>query len=76
VVDVDSWRVPQMFERLADAGGVERHEMFRTFNMGVGMIVITDPASVPDIIAATDAHGVRGWKLGRVVEGSGQVILN
>ena len=75
VVDTASWTVPNLFRVLEDAGGVEREEMFRAFNMGVGMIVATGADSVDRIIASARAAGVRGWTLGRVMTGSGRVNL-
>jgi phosphoribosylformylglycinamidine cyclo-ligase len=60
---------------LQQAGGVEPPEMFRTFNMGVGMVVITDDSSSAEVLAAAAEQGVRAWRMGRVRKGSGQVIL-
>lgn len=76
VVRTDTWIVPNVFEQLADAGSVDRSEMFRAFNMGVGMIVLTNPADVDTVIASATSHGVRAWRLGETVAGSGRVILN
>ena len=76
VVNTASWQVPNLFEQLGRAGGVERREMFRTFNMGVGMVVIAAEASAQDLIAAGAAHGIRAWRMGDVAQGSGQVLLN
>ena len=75
-VDTGSWVVPGVFQTLERAGGVERAEMFRAFNMGVGMVVITDPGSADRVIAAAVEGGVTAWHLGRVVPGTGRVILN
>ena len=56
------------------AGQVSRDEMFRTFNMGVGMVVITDAAMRGrGRWRARASAGVDAWRLGRVVRGSGQV---
>jgi phosphoribosylformylglycinamidine cyclo-ligase len=76
VVDTKSWTVPNVFEQLARAGRVDRSEMFRTFNMGVGMVVIVPPSFVDRVIAAVTTAGVRGWTIGSVVTGSGRVVLN
>lgn len=76
VVQTGSWNVPNLFEQLQRAGGVDRLEMFRTFNMGVGMIIIAAESDADAIIAAGTAQGVRSWRLGDVRSGSGQVILN
>ncbi len=64
-IDADSWTVPKIFTLLQAWGNVPRREMFRTFNCGVGMILIVDA----DIAAQID-----GFKIGRVVEGSGVTI--
>ena len=76
VVDTSTWEVPNLFRQLADAGGVERDEMFRAFNMGVGMIVIGPEATATDVIASAAQSGVRAWRTGEVRRGAGRVILN
>ena len=76
VVDTETWEPPNLFRQLADAGRVERAEMFRAFNMGVGMIVISPESAAEDVITSATAHGVRAWRAGRTRRGSGQVILN
>jgi len=75
IVDTASWRVPNLFEQLQRAGGVDRHEMFRTFNMGVGMTVITPEPGAADVMSAAAAQGFHAWRLGAVRRGSGQVVL-
>jgi len=76
VVDAGSWTVPNLFRVLQEAGGVEREEMFRAFNMGVGMVVITDGASAAPVMEAARAAGVHAWVMGEIVPGSGQVLIN
>jgi phosphoribosylformylglycinamidine cyclo-ligase len=76
VVDTTSWNVPNLFVQLQVAGGVDRQEMFRTFNMGVGMTVIAPESEAAGVISAVEAHGVHAWQLGVVRRGSGQVVLN
>jgi phosphoribosylformylglycinamidine cyclo-ligase len=75
VLDTASWRVPSEFTVLADAGGIAREEMFRTFNMGVGMVVIAPPAAVEEILASARGVGVEGWVLGRIVRGEGRATI-
>ena len=76
VVDTTSWEVPNVFRVLGGAGGVARDEMFRAFNMGVGMVVITDAPGAEQVCASATAAGVESWMLGEVVEGKGRVILS
>ena len=75
VIDLQSWEVPEPFVTLARAGEVPAAEMFRTFNMGVGMIVITDTAGAQAVIARARATGIDAWPIGHLVPGTGQVQL-
>ena len=76
VVETASWTIPNVFVMLEQAGSVDRGEMFRAFNMGVGMIAIADEEGVDAIVASARSAGVEAWELGRTVPGSGRVILN
>lgn len=76
VIDMQSWRVPAVFGVLMDAGNVEQSEMYRTFNMGVGMVVICAPAEVKSVLSAAEQAGLKGWRIGSLRSGSGSVILN
>jgi phosphoribosylformylglycinamidine cyclo-ligase len=60
---------------LAEHGGISRPEMLRAFNMGVGMAVIAAPESAGAIIRSAREAGVEAWLLGRVVPGSGRIVL-
>jgi phosphoribosylformylglycinamidine cyclo-ligase len=75
VIDTSSWIVPNQFKVLQRAGDVSREEMFRTFNMGVGMVVITEARSADAVMSSAGAAGVDAWLAGRVAVGSGSVIL-
>jgi phosphoribosylformylglycinamidine cyclo-ligase len=76
VVDTSTWTVPREFMVLAEAGEVARGEMFRAFNMGVGMVVITTLDDAGAVMHSAASAGVRCWRLGNVAPGSGRVILN
>jgi phosphoribosylaminoimidazole (AIR) synthetase len=49
--------------------------MYRTFNMGVGMVVITDEAGAQAVEASASAAHLGNWRLGRIVRGAGQVRI-
>ena len=74
-IDTSSWQLPNLFVRLQHAGNVERDEMFRAFNMGVGMVLMVAPGDVETILRSAQSKGVRAWRLGRVIRGTGQVVL-
>ncbi len=65
-IDVSTWSVPPLF-RLIESRGVDTGEMFRVFNMGVGMAIVVGPDEAESV--RQDVPG--SWKLGRVVEQAG-----
>jgi phosphoribosylformylglycinamidine cyclo-ligase len=75
VLDLSSWRVPTVFGVLMEAGQVEPAEMYRTFNMGVGMVVICAPPDVKSVMSAAGEAGLQGWRIGALRPGSGAVKL-
>ncbi len=64
-----SWQVPEVFTFLQKEGGVSRAEMFRTFNMGVGMIICAAPGEAEKITARLRRRGEAFYVLGRVAAG-------
>jgi phosphoribosylformylglycinamidine cyclo-ligase len=76
VVEWGKWAVPGLFRVLGEAGQIDRQELLRSFNMGVGMIVITNDSDAAAIIDSAAGAGVPAWRLGRTVRGSGRVIIN
>ena len=74
-IGASSWPVPNLFAQLERAGQVPRAEMYRTFNMGVGMVVITDEAGAVAVEASAKSANVDAWRLGRTVRGTGRVHI-
>nr|ADC35899.1 putative phosphoribosylformylglycinamidine cyclo ligase [uncultured bacterium 59] len=73
-IDLRSWSVPPLFHLLQERGGIARDEMFRAFNMGVGLIVICgarDSERVINLVA--DAGEPHAFRLGCVVAGERSV---
>jgi phosphoribosylformylglycinamidine cyclo-ligase len=77
VLDTGRWAVPAICERLAERGRVARDEMFRTFNMGLGMVLAVARESAGAILGlAREEPALRGLAaVGEVVEGPGDVEL-
>jgi len=76
VISLSSWETPNVFRVLMDAGSVEPAEMYRTFNMGVGIVAICAPSDAKAVLSAASAAGVAGWEIGSLKPGSGAVILS
>lgn len=71
VVRRSSWRPGPLWDVLQRAGGVERDEMYRVFNMGVGMIAVVAPDQADAVVADLEAAGESPWILGEIEEGEG-----
>ncbi|MCK9603101.1 MAG: phosphoribosylformylglycinamidine cyclo-ligase [Candidatus Omnitrophica bacterium] len=72
-IDKNSWPVPKIFRLIQNKGGVEEREMYHTFNMGVGMVLIVEAASAQGIISKLAKSKVKSWIIGEVVEGKKEV---
>jgi phosphoribosylformylglycinamidine cyclo-ligase len=73
VVRRDAWEVPPLFRLIEREGGVDHDEMYRVFNMGIGMVVVVEPC---DVDAALDAVGREACVLGEVVaRGEGERVV-
>ncbi|MBT0956562.1 phosphoribosylformylglycinamidine cyclo-ligase [Alphaproteobacteria bacterium KMM 3653] len=70
-VDLNSWTLPGVFGWLAAGGGLSESELLKTFNSGIGMILVVAPDAVPAITALLEAGGESVAKLGQVTTGEG-----
>ncbi|MDO5604869.1 MAG: phosphoribosylformylglycinamidine cyclo-ligase [Paracoccus sp. (in: a-proteobacteria)] len=70
-VDLGAWKLPPVFDWLASAGGIAGAEMLKTFNCGIGMVVIADPSAADDLAALLGEAGEGVIRLGEVVPGQG-----
>lgn len=74
VVQTGSWETKPVFRFIQERGNVEGREMLRTFNMGVGMILIVPRANADTVGASLRAAGERCFEIGEVRAGSGRVL--
>jgi len=66
-----SWEVPPLFRLIQKGGGVSDEEMERTFNLGVGMIVVVSPSDLHEVEHSLERRGETSFVIGRVVAGPG-----
>jgi len=71
-----SWPALSVFELLQRLGSIEEHEMYRTFNMGVGMIVVCAQSDATSIKSHIEATGESCYEIGRIATGNQRVTLN
>src|SRR3989339_268286 len=76
VIDRSAWKVPSMFGEIQKRGCVSDTEMFRTFNMGIGMTVIVDPKRTAIAQQTLKRNGVESVVIGKAVRGANKVIIN
>jgi phosphoribosylformylglycinamidine cyclo-ligase len=70
-VDTTSWPRPRVFDLLAQAGGLNETDLYSTFNMGIGMILVVDAGRATEIVAAAREGGHGAYVIGRVAPGQG-----
>ncbi|WP_392560622.1 phosphoribosylformylglycinamidine cyclo-ligase [Orbus mooreae] len=66
IIDAKSWQWPEVFNWLQKAGNVDTHEMYRTFNCGVGLIVVLPKQLVDKAIKLLNDSGEKAWLLGEI----------
>ena len=71
-IDTASWPLPAVFDWLQREGNVAREEMWRTFNCGIGYVLMASPDAVAAIGADLDRMGLPHWQIGQVVPASGE----
>ena len=73
VVEIHSWPVPPIFQHMKAIGNVPDDDMMRTFNMGIGMILVVPAAKFKKVQTILDRCGEKGYTIGRIVKGDKRV---
>lgn len=73
-IDPKSWDVPAIFEWIAAEGEVTPPDMFNTFNMGIGFVVLVPPEQVDRAIREFKTHQIGAWAIGEVISGTGNLV--
>ena len=79
IIDGNSWQWPSIFNWLQENGNISEHEMYRTFNCGVGMIIVVPADEVEKSIEILSAQGENAWHIGAIADlqaNQEQVIIN
>lgn len=66
VIQGDSWQWPEIFNWLQSKGNISTHEMYRTFNCGVGLVIVVKPDLVDKTISILKQQGEQAWEIGRI----------
>ena len=72
-VDLDSWTLPPVFAWLAEQGGMAESELLKTFNSGLGMVIVVAATDRDAVMQALGASGETVHEIGHVTKGNGEV---
>jgi phosphoribosylformylglycinamidine cyclo-ligase len=74
VIEMGSWQVPPIFEHLQQLGNVPQEEMLRTFNMGLGMLLVVPSKKFKKAQTVLERAGEKAFTVGRIVKGDRKVM--
>lgn len=74
-IQLGSWEIPSIFQMIQSLGNIDVNEMYKTFNMGIGMMLVVKPADVNQMMEILRSCGEETAVIGEITEGEGQVIL-
>ncbi len=75
VIRKDSYPVPEIFRLIQEKGSIGEHDMYNTFNMGIGMVLAVDPSDADKALAALAAAGENAWVIGEVASGEREAVV-
>jgi phosphoribosylformylglycinamidine cyclo-ligase len=75
-INPNAWTVPAIFRWIAETGDVAQMEMFNTFNMGIGFVVIVPPDQAEQAIAYFQSHDISAFPIGSVISGKGDLVMS
>lgn len=70
-----SWKMPKIFPLIQEVGNISEHDMYNTFNMGVGMMVIVDKDHVEEALSSLHQDGIEATVIGKMVKGEHTVVF-
>jgi phosphoribosylformylglycinamidine cyclo-ligase len=74
-INKDSWIVPKIFQLIQNKGNIKDREMYHTFNMGVGMVLIVEPEAMKAIISKLAEFKLKSWVIGEIIKGKKEVEI-
>ena len=74
VVELGSWPLPPIFEHMQKLGNVPKDEMLRTFNMGIGMLLVVPSKKFKKAQSVLERIGEKAYTVGRIVKGERKVM--
>ena len=70
-----TWNIPEVFKLIEEVGNIPEHDMYNTFNMGVGMIAIVEQKDAETAVNLLRENGIEASVIGEMIEGDHSVII-
>jgi len=70
-IELGSWKQPGIFDEIQRRSNLDIREMYRTFNMGIGMAVIVSRKEAEKALSHFKQNGINAWEIGKVIKGKG-----
>jgi len=74
-INISSWERPQIFSYMQSKGNVDEEEMFKTFNMGIGLMMFADEDIASDVLEVLNKAGEEAYVIGETVQGNGIILV-
>jgi len=75
VISKNSWVVPKIFRLIQNKGNIAEREMYHTFNMGIGMVLVVKAGSAGALISQLAGQGLKSWVIGQISKGKRTVEI-
>ena len=72
-INTNTWEMNPIFEWIATRGNISEEEMRKTFNCGIGMVLVIESKDTRETLEILSANGEKAWEIGSIIEGSGGV---
>ena len=72
-INTNTWEMNPIFEWIATRGNISEEEMRKTFNCGIGMVLVIENKNTKETLEILSANGEKAWEIGSIIEGSGGV---
>ena len=73
VIKLGTWDIPSVFDLIKEKGEIEEQEMLRTFNMGIGLVVVAAAGQAEEVMADLSARGEASCLIGEVIKGNKEI---
>jgi len=71
----NSFEIPQIFKKIVEFGKIPEHDMFGTFNMGIGMVCVVSPEHVDKTISIMSKNDIKAYNIGKIIKGDELKII-